>query len=257
MVVLDEDTVLYLSSANEVVEDSSNNNFQVNLSCPINLPENQRFEVALTKLIYPKTFFNVTSGSVHYYSPTLKKVRYNSVPSAYYDSPESFVNAFNKMLGVDKSYFVLSFSPEAQVYMLNAIDDKSGKPPFMEISNNLKMLTGLPTVIDRGGFHVGMPGSWDLSAGNSIMCVNCNLVSPIHLNSQVRPMLTSISFGAGQETKSQIQYEPEHLLYLPINSDRDIRSVSISIVNLEGKGFPFVGGDVLCVLHLRPSIARI
>ena len=256
MVVLNEDAFIYVTSA-DGTDDSSNDDFQVILNTPIILPEGVKYEVALIKLHYPAKILNINDGAISYYSPSRNKIRYNRIPSGFYDSPEKFILAYKNMMGSDEEFYSLSYNEDSMLYLLNVKSGADNKQPWMQLSKNLVSFLALPPKINRQGFHAGEPGKADVTGGNSLMHIETNLSGLVHIGNKMRPVISTVTFGCGQKANNAIEYEPRNLIYCTVDSVLDIRSVSITILNDSFDEFPFVEGNVMAILHLRPSMPKI
>ena len=252
--ILEEDTVVYLSNLS-ATEDSTNNNFEVILNTPIVLPDSLEFEVALTRIQYPREILNINDGSISYFSPTLKKKRYNKLRVGYYDSAEKFLEAYKTTLGSDEPYYSLHYNTNSMLFFLD-VKEENGRP-WMKMSKNLSLFTGLPTEITGSGFHAGNPGECDIMTGNSSMYIVSSLSAHVHVGNRMDNVLSTITFGCGDHGKTHIQYEPRHLIYTALDYEREIRSIRISILNEKREPFPFRSGNVMCTLHIRPAIPKI
>lgn len=247
MARLEEDAVIYVSSRGQ----SEKNVFQIHLSNPIMLSEALNFEIAAIKIQYPSSYNNVTHGHINYYSHIRKKRTFSRIPDGYYPDPESFIKAFQKVLGKDSEHYPLTYVPDSKIFLIQLQDDKS----FMHLSQNLTKLCGLPSRIKGERFHKGET-TWEPTGGNSTLHLLCSIASLVHVNQTKKPLILSTSFGAGQKAESQIQYEPQNPIYTPIH-EKQIQSIEMTLQNEHGEPFPFLSGDVTVTLHIRPASPRL
>ena len=247
MATLEEDAVLYLSNTGQ----NASTDFQIILSSPLSLTEAANFEVALLKLHYPSAYNNILKGAISYYSFLRKKTLYTRIPDGYYPDPESFIEAFNKVLGGDSKSYQLTYVPNSKLFLIQLDKEKCS----ITLSESLTKLCGLPTKITGQGFHTANT-NWEKTGGNSIINVLCSLANYVHVNNTKKPLLLTTSFGAGQKAEGQIQYEPNNPIYVPIN-EKYIQSIAFKIQNEHGQAFPFASGGVMIAIHIRPASPRL
>ena len=242
-----EDTVLYLSS-----KYSQASTISTQLSRPLVLTDAFNYELGLLRLFYPGQFYNVTHGDMSYYSFTKKTRTMASVPTQFYATPQQFIEAFTTAFGQDSEFYPLSYDEHSRKFQILLRSD-GVMAPFLQISPNLARFMRLPEQIDQKLGYVESITPWDPTAGQEQMFLHCNLVNFVNVNTTCQPLLTALGHGAGRKTTTgQIVYEPSNVLYIPI-SQKVISEISIDFKTADGKGFPFIGGETMAVLHLRPS----
>ena len=247
MATLEEDAVLYLSSTDQ----NASTDFQIILSTPLALSEAANFEVALLKLHYPSAYNNISNGTISYYSFLRKKTLYTRIPDGYYPDPQSFIEAFNKVMGGDSKSYQLTYIPNSKLFLIQLDNEKCS----ITLSESLTKLCGLPTKISGQGFHKA-DTNWEKTGGNSIISVLCSLANYVHVNNTKKPLLLTTSFGAGQKAEGQIQYEPHKPIYIPIH-EKYIQSIAFKIQNEYAQPFPFASGGIMITIHIRPASPRL
>ena len=196
MASLEEDTVIYVSSSNvPTMQDKSK--LEIALSTPLTLSEAINFEVAVVKIQYPSNYNNVTEGHINYYSLTLKKRIYTRIADGYYPDADSFMKAFQKVLGNDSKHYQLTYIPNTKLFLIQL---QGSDKCSIQLSENLSRLCGLPQKINGEGFHKA-DSAWDGTGGNSTLNVLCNIVSLVYINDTKKPLILSMSYGAGQKAK--------------------------------------------------------
>lgn len=245
---ISSDIYLYLPSSDFSSPDNKISEFTVQLSTPLRLSSAIRFEVAMTKIIYPPNVNNVTDGELSFYSYVQKTIILTRIPNGFYPNAPSFVRAFNKILGGDSVFYQLSFDFISKKFKLTC--KKSA--PFLEFSPNIQSLTGLPHIVSRRGITFSK-GAWDVTGGSGQLFVYCDLCDPnTNVGSTTAPVISVFGMGVGQQTELQYEYEPKTLIYTKVNKEI-ITSVTINIRNKMGKLIDFQSGQTLIVLHLKPS----
>ena len=251
MATLEEDTVIYVSSSN-VPTTQDKSKIEIVLSTPLTLSEATNFEAAVLKIQYPANYNNVTEGHIDYYSHTLQKRVYTRIADGYYPDAESFMKAFQKVLGNDSKHYQLTYVSNSKFFLIQL---QGGNKSSIHLSENLTRLCGLPKKINGEGFHKA-DSAWDGTGGNSTLNVLCNIISLIYINDTKKPLILSMSYGAGQKAEGQIQYEPQNPIYIPLN-DRQIKQITMNLQNEHGQPFPFVSSATTITLHVRPASPRI
>lgn len=242
-----EDLILYLSS-----KPNQPSTITTQLSSPLVLTDTFNYEVGLLRVFYPGQFYNVTQGDVSYYSFTKKARTVSTVPTQYYASPQEFIQAFTTAFGKDAEFYPLTYDEQLRKFQILLRSD-GVKPPFLQMSPNLARLMGLPEQMDQKLGYLESLTPWDPTAGQEKMFLHCNLANFVNINATHQPLLTVLGHGAGKKTTTgQIVYEPTSILYTPI-SEKVITEISIDFKTADGDSFPFIGGETLAVLHLRPS----
>jgi hypothetical protein len=141
------DLYLYLPSADKSVSENKISDFTIRLPTPIRLSSSIRFEAALTKCIYPPNINNITDGEIKFYSYVQKTMILTRIPAGFYPNPTYFIKAYIEALGNDAKTYALDYDPTSRKFKLYC----KLKNPYLEISDNLQSLTGLPHLIEKEG----------------------------------------------------------------------------------------------------------
>lgn len=229
----------------------SQGEFTTKLMTKVNLTPGYSFECALTKIIYPNTLANCYDGHISYYSYTLQKHEYVRIPSNYYALPKDFIEAWKSILQKDFQYYELATTDtNPNRFSLLLRSDGSGKEPTIELSKNLSVLTGLPQKISKEG-HMVSEKNWDNLGGCGILFIYSNITENILMKTTSAPLLHVVKFDH-DENKSYLEYEPSHRIYVPLQR-RFLNEVTIALKNNINHPFPFLSGEVVIVMHIRPN----
>ena len=225
--------------------------FSTKLTSRINLIPGYGFECALTKIIYPNTLANCYDGQLSYYSFALQKFEHTRIPMGYYTFPDEFIAAWHSALQQDSQYYELSVAnPNSKRFSLLLKSDATGKVPVIELSQNLATLSGLPKKIAKDGYEISEQ-SWDVLGGSSILYVYSSITENVLINSTSAPLLCVAKFDFDKD-KPCTEYEPHHRTYVPLER-RYFDELTIALRNTKNQPFPFLSGDVVVVVHIRPN----
>ena len=245
-----EDFYLCLSAP---VNSTTLSEFSTKLANRVNLTPGYAFECALAKIIYPNIIANCHDGEISYYSFTLRKIEHTRIPLGFYSLPEDLISAWKSALQTDSKYYELSVAnAKSKRFSLLLKSDETGVLPRIELSQNLTLLTGLPRTISNEGYSVS-DKSWDVFGGSGILYIYTNFTENVLINTTSAPLLNVVKFEL-DTNKPYLEYEPQHRIYVPLEN-RTLGEVKIAIKTRDGKPFPFLSGELVIVIHIRPNAA--
>ena len=246
---------LYLSSQSRTLAGQRANNTPANFSTyfnsPIDLSEELTYEVALVKLLYPRTAVNGWLPVFEYYSFQLGSLQSVTLPEKQYDSPQELIAAFNShILPNDLPYYQLSVLPDGIFFELTLrAPNGSHHFPSLRLYENLTALTGLPSYT-AGPSHLIGHESWFPTGGLGQAYVYSDVFNAnTRLNERFAPLFSILPYYG---VAGQACYEPATLNYFPLNK-KQISSIQIRIETEGGSEFPFRAGEVTCLLHIKPT----
>lgn len=252
-----DELYLYLpSSVKSTVVENAISHYTTLLHAPVKLAAEYEYEVGLVKLIYPTTVYNIYAGNFSYYSYELKKIEHTRIQAGFYQNASDVMKAFAHILGVDQSYYVFSIDVQSRKFLVNC-KPKTGSTvkPYLELSENLQVITGLPKVIFKQGFTVGT-GSWDMTGGVQNMYIYISLAKNINIGQTLAPVLSVVNYD--KSLSAQVEYEPKNVVYVPLNvSAYEIQNITVELRTKTGDYVPFTAGEALLVVHIRPRIPRL
>ena len=205
-----EEIYLYLPSSVPSVGGMENkiSEYRTTLSAPIRLYHGWEYEAAVIKIIYPTSAKNVYNGDLKFYSYSLKMKIQSRIAVGQYEVPEEFIEEFSKVLGYDKAYYKLTVDHQSKRFLLECVKEN----PYLELSKNLQVLTGLPEKITQQGFTVGE--HWNSSGGlNNLYCYS-DLIINSNIGNTVAPIAAVLKY---KQEDGDAEYEPRHPIYIPVS----------------------------------------
>jgi hypothetical protein len=245
-----EELYLYLSSSvySKTGLPNTISVFSTSLPTEIRLDRAYDYEVALIKLIYPSTAYNIYEGSFSYYSYALETTNAASVPPGHYTSAQQFANEFNQaLLETDREYYVLTVVRD-HFRIECKRKDESTVSPYIEFSKNIQSFTGLPEIIDGEGITEGKT-PWDPYGGCHNIYIYSDIVKSVNVGDTVAPLLAVTTYQ-NTEDHRQIEYEPKTPIYIPLSKDI-LDTVSVELRTKLGVRYPFSSGEVILVTHIK------
>ena len=251
-----DDLFIYLpSSVKSSIQENTVSHYTTTLNSPLRLPSDVPYECAVAKVIFPSEIKNVYDGHFEYFSYVLKRVIPSRLPDGYYVTTDDIVNKFKEILGeLDKEAYKFSTDNIANRFLVEMTKPEGRKrTPFMKFSENLTALTGSPRFIQGEGFTVGTH-PFNMSGGIQNLYLYCDLVHNAIIGNTLAPLILVFSYK--KDDGSQQEYEPKNLVYTPLNKNI-INDITIETRTKTGLFVPFLGGEMLILLHLRPRIPKL
>ena len=239
---------LYIFLRNSDV--STVSEFETKFSARINLTQNCDFECALARIVLPTNIANCYDGQFSFYSYTTKRMEHSRIAKAFYGSPSDFIRQWNEIIQENSEFYRLSLSETNHFAMELKQKENSSVSPKLQLSQNIMELTGLPKEVNKNGFHISEK-SWDISGGQGLIYIYTNLTEWVHLNGSQVPLLNVVSLNL-ENRPSNYDFEPKTRIYIPVQK-RYIDNITVSLRNTHGIAYPFLNGEILIVLHIRPA----
>lgn len=251
-----EELYLYLPSAvKSVVIENTISHYTTLLKAPVQLSPEYSYEAALLKVIYPSNVYNVYSGHLSYYSYTLKTENHTRIAEGVYYTPDDVMKALAYVLGHDQANYLLSIDKRSRKFQLELKPPpKSAVTPFMKLSKNLQVITGLPDEITKEGITSSAQG-WDMSGGVQNIYCYCDLLQNVNIGDTHAPVLCVLAYKPGLRS-SQVEYSAQNPIYTPINKTL-IEEITIEFRTKVGDYVPFITGEAMVLIHIRPKLPRL
>ncbi|MCP4393476.1 MAG: hypothetical protein GY804_04310 [Alphaproteobacteria bacterium] len=242
---------LYLpSSVKSFTVENTVSKYLTHLSTPIRMQEGLEYEIALLKLIYPSNAQNIHDGTYRYYSYIHSRIIPSRIPAGQYKIPDDLVVAFEKSLGKDAQYYEFSADKISQKFLV-----KCGTDSYMELSENLQAVTGLPETISKAGITVGS-NSYDENGGMQNMYIYTDLVQLTNIGDTLGPVLSVVNYKGHSGILHHLTYEPSTPVYVPL-SKTYLDSITVELKTKTGRQFPFTSGEILVLIHVRQKEPRL
>jgi len=245
-----EELYIYLSSTVlSTVFQNTISSFQTNFKTPIRLEEGFEYEVGLVKISFPSQVKNMWDGRFEYWSFARAQKIVKSIETGKYSSAVEIGKEFREIIGkMDYDHYELKVDEERQCFVLTC----HGVKTRIEFSKNIQSLTGLPAVVKTEGKTVGK--SFDLTAGIRHLFCYTDIIKNINIGDTVAPILSVVQLKGRAE--GQEEYEPRNPIYVPM-SNLYLDSVKVELRTHFGLNFPFISGDALLLIHIRPRLPRL
>ena len=253
-----DDFYLYLpSSTQSTVQTNTISHYTVTLSAPIRLPPDVEYECAMAKIIYPTSMGNVYDGNFQFYSANGRDLLHVRILEGYYRTSKEIFEAMKKSLGKDQSVYHLGMESRNKSFYLQRrkapwpVDDP--EEPYLNLSDNLASLTGLPKIMTGFGTSVSSHPV-DMSGGMQNVYLYCDLMQNSHIGDTMGPLLCIFSYHKSA-VRRQLEYEPKNLVYFPITKEI-ISEVTVEARGRTGVYAPFESGELMVLIHVRPKRSR-
>ena len=235
--------LLYLPSSVPSFQKNTPSQYQTQLNNPIELDEHVQYEAALLKIMHPPTADNVYDGTITFKSYTEKgAVRTVHFKRGFYNLPNELIAAFSKAVEGNERYYALTCG-EDQKFRLEVRHTTARNPPYLSLSKNLQLLTGLPETIEKAGNYVAAR-PFDARGGLHNVFVYCNLIDLANVGNTVAPILSVFNM-------EDREYEAKVPIYMPIRQKR-IENIVVELRTQAGMLFPFRDtGETTCVIKIR------
>ena len=225
------------------------------LARPIHLDGD--YEVALTELIYPRSFHPVEDNELFFTffvrSPTSYQTLAQIVaPGGYYANESEFaekVGAFvDKILKEDFAERNASFAMKFDTVTRRlSIDFNCEGSVVLFLRKRTAKKLGFQSGYLEPGFHE-TNSEFDLNAGQRLMYVYSDVVSYGLVGDVETPLLRVCNVSGEYGEMQRVSFT--QLNYLPV-ARKHIDSIEININNEIGRPMPFAYGKSLVILHFR------
>lgn len=211
---------------------------QFKIRLPHLLKFDDRWEVALYSIIYPRTWPNIIHNTIFFTPPNTTQQIGVAIPTGHYDTPQDVAKAIN--VAVDTPGFeVRVHSIENRAYI------SVPQSMVIEFSSRLQETLG----IDEPRLF---------KSTFSTRCINLNTSSVIYVYTDiVESQITGGSHTSllqvipAQGKFGEIQhFSPQNLVYLPLRA-HNISAISIRLTDTYGDNVQFQSGHVIIQLHFR------
>lgn len=216
---------------------------------------NGRFEVALSKIIFPKTweFLNDDDRSIKVYRGETRGTVYElmKIDQNHFTNIESLLDNINGKISSLPGGIVFSLDKNGKVFLScfsNLFIEMSVKmQAILGFSQNEVIIPKLTKDVKKSyyTFSENMP---DLNAGMHSIFVYTDLVESQVVGDTKAPLLSIIATTG--KPNSHIVEEPKTLDFIPIRSNK-IWAVSVSLRDINGRVIRFESGVVILTLHIR------
>lgn len=269
--------------------DNKISSFRTKLPAPINLNNTGQaphWEVGLSEILYPKTWFNITSDSgldsdvfltVLSFMPQppphqggmLKEVTC-ILPAGLYTSVQELIQTLNSLLeqkDSDVTFGLVSYQRKVHVRLgptVGSITMSAGLqqrlgftrsafqgaiPPTTNAQDTSSHLDGDTMEDTRSGRVYSAKRLPDLNAGLSALYVYCDMVQPRPVGDVTVPLLRVAPIKGFPGDTVAVSFQPVHYLSA---SKTIFDTIEIDIRDDVGRLVPFESGKVVVTLHFRP-----
>ena len=234
-------------------QDNTISHYTTRLAAPITLAPGVDYEAALMKLIYPTSAQNCYNGELEFWSYTFKRRYVTSVVQGFYQTPRDLLRALNRVFDADKQYYTFSFDRISQKFRVESKRPRSSNAdlapePYIKLSENLEVLTGLPRVVFGTGFTVS-DKFYDMSGGIQNIYCYCDLVQKSNIGNTLAPVMAVLSYKSSNQG-AQVDYEPKNPIYIPF-STLQFQTITVELRTKIGQYVPFTAGESLAVIHVK------
>jgi len=217
-----------------------------------------KWTCALTQLLYPHNWCNVTAGESgnNEISVEMEAGRlFAKVFPTYYDSPQELVVGINTammnalvLLDNDdvKNSIVFHYAP---VYKRIKVVLNHKYVKHITLSKHLQHMLGFHSpLIDK--YNTTSTTPLDLRGDIDMMYVYCDVIAPQIVGSSQVPLLQLCSIsGKNGEYVEKVFYSPN---YVPVVNN-DLSKIEITLASSSGMQVQFLYGKIVCVLHFKKN----
>lgn len=231
-------------------------NFSVRLARAIKL--DGPYEVALTNIIFPLTYDNVTEGVqdgqidqngivVEMQEGDAVRLEQVSIPPANYDSTATLVQKINECF---KLQFNERFPDIAPMFHYDSITRRC-KVTFRHrfgkilLSQNIAYLLGLPTLLRENVLNAPYPSH----TANEFMFIYCDILDLQMVSNVMAPLLRIVTMKGQPGENCELEFD--HPQYVPVLKSY-FDNIKIELKNDLDRIIKFHSGKVAMTLHFRP-----
>ncbi len=175
------------------------------------------YECGLSMVIYPASVNNGFNLRIRYYSFAFGIDMVSDLSSGYYPDISSIIAEIHTALGTDQEFYKLSVNSITNKVMVEMNTDKKsgGVMPYIEMTENLAALTGLPIFVKRIGYVIG-DRSFDLSAGITAFYIYSNVVESSYVGASTAPLIAVVPYDFKAQHGSIQHFIPKKIHYIPV-----------------------------------------
>jgi hypothetical protein len=224
------------------------------------LPERIRlegdYEVGLSELVYPHTWYNVDNRDKNYWIGTLgvatNKVTKTEIKSGYYRNGNEFASslthqatrAFAHIPDISVKFTFVERADRIRMQIQNS--DKNMVILSWELMEFLGFYQKLITTKEA---DLLASAAFDANRGLNLVYIYCDVASHVIVGDTKTPLLRVCNVTGRHGQVVRHTYERPH--YVPV-SRREFDSIEIAINNELGEPMPFQFGKSMVTLHFRP-----
>ena len=211
-------------------------------------------QVALTKLVYPRTIQNIYSGEFSYFSYVLNMQIDSRLAAGSYSDMNELLLKLNAAMKPDESYYQWKLDTDSHRVILH-MTKPTGAPqePYVVLGRNLRLVLGFSsTKIEGCGYSVA-GYTYSLHAGNQIFFVYApGLIETSFVGDVSAEILGVVPYQSTGVYGEEVIFEPKNLLFQRVKQV-NISEIRIELRNRFGDYLPFASGssDVIAVLSFR------
>jgi len=227
------------------------------LNTEINLSSDSEYEAAMISMIYPNSVKNVYACQIYYYSWGHKRKMPTSLRQGYYATPEELIAEMSDALvPADKEYYKFEYEKHTHTFWVwSTVPEGVTGDPFMQFSDNLKILTGFTEDITKA-YYTGGKYSMDMSAAMNTFYVYCDIIKPLFVGNARTPLLAIVAYDGNGPWSQQKEHEVKNPVYIPLRTN-SIKTIQVEIFNKSSVPIKFTSGEVVLKLHVRKKLPKL
>ena len=218
------------------------------------LPERIRiegdYEIGLTEIIYPHSWYNVNNEDKKYWISVMPKnetiISQFYLSSGYYEDGAALATVLNRecMRAFGDSNVTFSYSETIGRFSLSV------RSPVFSMSDELQHYMGfdLKRFTDQQAYGTIAERAFDVNRGLNLMYVYCDVASHAIVGDTKTPLLRVCNVAGRHGEVVRHTYEQPH--YVPVGR-REFDTIEIAINNELGEPMPFEYGKSVVTLHFR------
>ncbi|MCP4652806.1 MAG: hypothetical protein GY858_05425 [Candidatus Omnitrophica bacterium] len=227
---------------------NTQSHFITSLQAPVHL--DSEHECGLNTFIYPANLNNIYDGRLSFWSYTFGIDMISDLASGFYKTIDDLIQEINKALGPDKEFYKFSHDKFTHKVMVELISGDNKTIPYLEMNENVSVLTGFPLRSEKIGFVVG-DRAYDLSGGISAIYIYSDIIAHSYIGNSSSPILAIVPYNFEKYGTVQ-SYSPKKIMYFPVK-DISIQEITIELRTKTGQFLPFPGGgsETILILNMR------
>lgn len=219
------------------------------------LPERIRFEdgdyeVGLSEIVYPHTWYNVDNRNEIYWIGMLdvitSRLERIYIKSGYYRNGDEFASSLTQQATralIDAKFTYIKLTGRMRMQIHNSDNH------LVILSWDLLEYLGFQhKLITEQHADVVAPIAFDANRGLNLVYVYCDVASHVIVGDVKSPLLRVCNVAGRHEETVRNTYERPH--YVPIGR-RDFDTIEIAINNERGEPMSFIFGKAIVTLHFR------
>ncbi len=227
---------------------NTQSHFITSLQAPVHL--DSEYECGLSAFFYPANLNNIYDGRLSFWSFTFGTDMISDLASGFYKTIDDLIQEINNALGPDKEFYKFSYNEFTHKAIVELISGDKKTIPYLEMNENVSVLTGLPMRLEKVGFVVG-DHAYDLSGGISAIYIYSDVIAHSYIGNSSSPILAIVPYKF--ENYGTIQsYSPRKIMYFPVKNS-SILEIAIELRTKTGRFLPFPGGgsETILILNMR------